>query len=142
MLQPKYTMTGFNWFDRRGTEGVGFVRALRTMLTQNMPSILPELRIALSHNFADIHAKHPVINGKTPFRQRSTNKFTHNVSTGERHSPVYPMVVQLTVLANALSFFGKDLARDQKFMHSALDFIEDTLKTAEIVRLLPKFLAP
>ncbi|EHK99466.1 hypothetical protein M7I_4623 [Glarea lozoyensis 74030] len=28
MLQPVYTMTGFNWFDRRGTEGVGFVRAL------------------------------------------------------------------------------------------------------------------
>ena len=44
MLQPNYTMHGFSWFDRRGTEGVGFVRALRTLLTNNMPTILPELR--------------------------------------------------------------------------------------------------
>ncbi|KAL9636718.1 MAG: hypothetical protein Q9204_002142 [Flavoplaca sp. TL-2023a] len=51
------------------------------------------------------------------------------------------MVVKLTVLTNALAFFGKDLARDEKFMHAALDYIEDTLKTAEVVRLLPGFMA-
>ena len=45
MLQPQYTMHGFNWFDRRGTEGVGFVRALRTLLTNNLPTILPDLRV-------------------------------------------------------------------------------------------------
>ncbi|MCJ1352523.1 MAG: hypothetical protein MMC33_002507 [Icmadophila ericetorum] len=116
-------MSGFNWFDRRGTEGVGFVRALRTLLTNNMPAILPDLRIAIASNFAEMHAKHPII-------------------SGSRHSPVYPMIVQLTVLTNALAFFGKDLARDKKFMHSALDYIEDTLKTAEVVRLLPKFITP
>ena len=27
-------------------------------------------------------------------------------------------------------------------MHAALDYIEDTLKTAEVVRLLPKSIAP
>ena len=57
-------MHGFNWFDRRGTEGVGFVRALRTLLTNNMPAILPDLRIAIAQNFAKMHAKHPIINGK------------------------------------------------------------------------------
>ncbi|KAL9032050.1 MAG: hypothetical protein Q9180_006732, partial [Flavoplaca navasiana] len=31
--------------------------------------------------------------------------------------------------------------RDEKFMHAALDYIEDTLKTAEVVRLLPGFMA-
>ncbi|KAL8888276.1 MAG: hypothetical protein Q9192_006202, partial [Flavoplaca navasiana] len=51
------------------------------------------------------------------------------------------MIVKLTVLTNALAFFGKDLARDEKFMHAALDYIEDTLKTAEVVRLLPGFMA-
>jgi hypothetical protein len=48
MLQPKYSMHGFNWFDRRGTEGVGFIKALRTLLTNHLPVILPDLRIAIS----------------------------------------------------------------------------------------------
>lgn len=43
MLQPLYTMNGFNWFDKRGVEGVGFVRVLRTLLTRNLPRLLPDL---------------------------------------------------------------------------------------------------
>jgi hypothetical protein len=64
MLQPKYTMAGFNWFDRRGTEGVGFVRALRTLLTNNLPEVLPELRISVSNLIDEMHASHPVVDGK------------------------------------------------------------------------------
>lgn len=45
MLQPLYTMNGFNWFDQRGAEGVGFVRTLRTLLTNNLPRLLPDLRV-------------------------------------------------------------------------------------------------
>jgi len=37
-------MNGFNWFDRRGVEGVGFVRTLRTLLTNNLPQLLPDLQ--------------------------------------------------------------------------------------------------
>lgn len=44
MFQPEYTMHGFNWHDQRGVEGIGFVRALRTLLTQHLPSIMPSLR--------------------------------------------------------------------------------------------------
>lgn len=43
MLQPLYTMNGFNWFDQGGVEGVGFVRTLRTLLTNNIPKLLPDL---------------------------------------------------------------------------------------------------
>ncbi|CAG8984288.1 hypothetical protein HYALB_00010713 [Hymenoscyphus albidus] len=46
ILQPIYTMNGFNWFDRRGVEGVGFVKTLRTLLTNNLPQLLPRLSIA------------------------------------------------------------------------------------------------
>ena len=56
-------MTGFSWFDQRGTEGVGFVRALRTLLTNNIPAILPELRITISTAIDDMHASHPIVNG-------------------------------------------------------------------------------
>lgn len=69
------------------------------------------------------------------------------------------MVVQLTVSTNSLAFFGKELgnhthyptylvssswhfeASNTEFMKSALDFIEHTLMTAELVRLLPQVLA-
>ncbi|KAI1273034.1 cytochrome P450 [Xylaria sp. FL0933] len=122
MLQPVYTMHGFNWFDRRGTEGVGFVRALRTLLTNNLPQILPELGTIIKATFIQIHAKHKVVNGA-------------------RHSPVYPSIVKLVVMSNALSFFGKDLAMNEEFLASALSYVEETLICAEIVKLLPKRLA-
>ncbi|KAI0581515.1 hypothetical protein TUN199_06639 [Pyrenophora tritici-repentis] len=123
MLQPVYTMHGFNWFDRRGTEGVGFIRALRTLLTNNLPKILPDLTCIIRTRFQELHAGHPFVNGK-------------------KQSDVYYMTVKLVVLSNAVSFFGKDLAKDEQFMTSALAYIEETLICAEIVRLLPKFMTP
>ncbi|KAH8593607.1 cytochrome P450 [Bisporella sp. PMI_857] len=122
MLQPKYTMHGFNWFNVRGTEGVGFIKALRTLLTNNMPSILPDLRFGITENLNQLIESHPVVDGS-------------------RHSPLYPMIVKLTVLTNCHAFFGKELSTDSKFLEYALGFIEDTLMTAELVRLLPEFLA-
>lgn len=44
MLQPKYTMRNFEWQDQRGIEGTGFVRALRSLLTANLPGLLPRLK--------------------------------------------------------------------------------------------------
>ncbi|KAH8688014.1 cytochrome P450 [Tricladium varicosporioides] len=123
MLQPVYTMHGFNWFDRRGTEGVGFVRALRTLLTNNLPHILPDLGIIIRTRFEELNSTYPIENGS-------------------RLSPVYPLVVKLVVLSNALSFFGEDLTKNEQFMESALAYIEETLICAEIVRLIPKFLVP
>ncbi|KAF4631712.1 hypothetical protein G7Y89_g6427 [Cudoniella acicularis] len=64
MLQPVYTMHGFNWFDRRGTEGVGFVRALRTLLTNNLPQILPDLGVIVRTRFMELHSTHTTQNAK------------------------------------------------------------------------------
>ena len=36
-------MQGFEWKDQRGIEGVGFVRALRSLLTSHLPVVLPKL---------------------------------------------------------------------------------------------------
>ena len=46
-----YTMNGFNWLDRRGAEGLGFVRTLRTLLTNNLPQILPDLRVLANNHW-------------------------------------------------------------------------------------------
>lgn len=64
MLQPTYTMQKFNWFDKRGVDGMPLVRTLRTLLTNNIPEILPEIRLAISALFDEMHDKHPVVDGK------------------------------------------------------------------------------
>jgi hypothetical protein len=64
MLQPVYTMNGFNWLDKRGTEGVGFVRTLRTLLTNSLPKLLPELGALNRARFEDLYSKHPVVDGR------------------------------------------------------------------------------
>ncbi len=43
MLQPKYTMYGFEWQDQRGVEGTGFVRALRSRMTSQLSYFHPHL---------------------------------------------------------------------------------------------------
>lgn len=62
VLQPQYTMHGFNWYEKP-TEGVGFVRALRTLLTNSLPEILPSLGVVVRERFAELHDKHSVVNG-------------------------------------------------------------------------------
>jgi hypothetical protein len=123
MLQPMYTMQNFNWFDRRGTEGVGFIRALRTLLTNNLPQILPDLSAIIRSRMEEIGDTYPTVNGAKEYL-------------------IYPTIVKLVVLSNAVSFFGKDLAKNEGFMESALEYIEQTLICAEIVRVLPKFMRP
>ncbi|KAL8636995.1 MAG: hypothetical protein Q9228_005685 [Teloschistes exilis] len=63
-------------------------------------------------------------------------------SVGIKALPLYSMVKEAVVHANALSFFGRDLAHDQVFLKSATDFIESTLLFAEIIRLVPTAIAP
>ena len=58
-----YTMHGFNWFDKRGTEGVGFVRALRTLLTNNLPGILPDLGRINRARFGELRSEYCIENG-------------------------------------------------------------------------------
>ena len=53
MLQPRYTMQGFEWKDQRGLEGIGFVRALRSLMTAQLPMLLPSLRSTLEKEVAN-----------------------------------------------------------------------------------------
>lgn len=64
LFQPKYTMHGFEWTDLRGTDGVGFVRVLRSLLTSHLPSLLLDIRSAISRGLEDELASHKVVDGK------------------------------------------------------------------------------
>ncbi|KAL6876964.1 cytochrome P450 [Trichoderma novae-zelandiae] len=123
ILQPRYTMQNFNWFDKKGVDGTPLVRTLRTLLTNHLPDILPDARRSMSVLFDSLVESRPMGNGSST-------------------SPLFPMVVEAIALTNATAFFGKDLSRDKGFMTAALSFIEQTLITAEVVRILPSAVAP
>ncbi|KAI0019487.1 cytochrome P450 [Xylariomycetidae sp. FL0641] len=61
---------------------------------------------------------------------------------GHRQSPVYPMIKKLTVVLNAASLFGTDIVKNEEFLDSALAYVEETLLNAEIVKLMPRLIAP
>ncbi|PQE05922.1 cytochrome p450 protein [Rutstroemia sp. NJR-2017a BVV2] len=153
MLQPKYTMHGFNWYDRRGTEGVGFIRALRTHLTNNLPQILPDLGIIVKTRFAELHAKHKLIGGRTHVSSTvastryllannlpNCRKQTFSSISNDREAGGF---VKCGVIFWERSSASMQLeSNNEQFMISALAYIEETIIGAEVMRLIPKFLAP
>lgn len=58
-------MHGFEWKDQRGIEGTGFVRALRSLLTSHLPSILPNLDSAIADQFEREITNYKVVNGQS-----------------------------------------------------------------------------
>lgn len=51
-------MYGFNWFDQRGRDGLGRIRALHTLLTNYLPHILPNMRESLVSKMTEILKQH------------------------------------------------------------------------------------
>lgn len=91
MLRPLYTMNGFNWFDKRGVEGVGFVRTLRNLLTNKLPQILPDLGLLTRTRWSELLSEPKVVDGST-------------------HAAIYPMMMNTVVLLNARPLFGEELS--------------------------------
>ncbi|KAI3324417.1 cytochrome P450 [Xylariaceae sp. AK1471] len=123
MLQPKYTMHGFCWFDIRGTEGVGFERALRTLLTSYMPGVLPDLSRLVKVRFDQLRIKHTTVKGVP-------------------ETKVASLMNQLVAITNAYVLFGEETCNNVEFMNAASTFMEQTLAVAEILRLIPAFAVP
>ena len=56
-------MYGFEWQEKRGVEGTGFVRALRSLLTAHLPSFLPTLRFMIEESVREEVARSPFHDG-------------------------------------------------------------------------------
>ncbi|KAF7506029.1 hypothetical protein GJ744_012276 [Endocarpon pusillum] len=123
MLQPRYTMHGFNWPDIRGAEGVGFIKALRTILTNHLPDLIPGLDLVIS---------------------KELNKILDQCKSFQsgKKLRIYQEMSRLVVSANAYAFFGEHLAFDEEFMGYASTTTEETFKYAELIRLLPSWAQP
>lgn len=109
MFQPQYTMHGFNWVDRRGQDGIGYVRALRSLLTAHLPQILPDLRSIIEHEITNSYnTNSKTINGK-PFSV--LNVHVTNPSRGVKHFPAFDELKRIVVKTNGFAFFGRDLGK-------------------------------
>ena len=64
ILQPKHTMSNFNWLDKKGAEGAPLLKTLRNLLTGHLPEILPEIRRSMSGLFDRLYDSHPILNGE------------------------------------------------------------------------------
>ncbi|KAF1951060.1 cytochrome P450 [Byssothecium circinans] len=114
-------MHGFVWVDRRGQDGIGFVRTFRTLLTSHVPMMIPGLRSVIEAQIAR-HSK-PGNNG-----------------TRQLHA--FEAIKRTIVTTVGFSFFGQDILPNQAFMDAAYDNIEHVMHASEAIRIMPKFLAP
>ncbi|KAI1126713.1 cytochrome P450 [Nemania abortiva] len=124
MLQPKYTMHGFSWFDLRGAEGFGVERVIRTLLTNFLPEILPDVSRMARVRMEKLLPSHTVI-GK-----------------GGAETSVFGLMKELVAHINAYVLFGKELCDNDTFMRAASTFMDQTLVVAEIIRLVPRWAVP
>ena len=83
-----------------------------------------------------------------PLHRVVSNKFDEEFRIakgvqGERKQiQSFAMAKRLITAANSLVFFGERLCQDPVFLEAALDYPEDLLKTAEVLRFVPSILAP
>ncbi|KAM0525737.1 hypothetical protein ACHAPE_000448 [Trichoderma viride] len=122
ILQPKYTMHGFEWQDQRGVEGTGFVRALRSLLTSHLQDFQPDLerlvKDCLEIEFKDVH------------------------SDGFSHVKLFPVMKRLVTKVNCFVFFGEELSQNAEFTAAALEFPQAVIFAAEFLSITPSFMKP
>lgn len=123
MLQPKYTMQSFEWQDQRGIEGTGFVRALRSLLTANLPGLLPRIKEIIKQ---ELQLETQLCIG----------------ADGISNVRIFPAIKRIIAKVNCFVFFSEQLLQNQEFVEAALQFPFDVIMAAELVRMVPGFLAP
>jgi len=52
-------MNGFEWHSIRGFESLGFVKALRTLLTRHIPVLLPKIDTLIRMRIGEFYTAHP-----------------------------------------------------------------------------------
>ncbi|RAK94386.1 cytochrome P450 [Aspergillus costaricaensis CBS 115574] len=127
ILQPKYTMSGFEWQDQRGIEGTGFVRALRSRLTAHLPGMLPDLKRMVEAAITE-ELSTPETDGML------------TIKPGSVHCRLFPLIKRAVTKVNCFVFFGEQLAQNPEFTAAALEFPQTVIFASEILRITPSFL--
>ena len=63
ILQPKHTVVGFEWHDKKGFDGAPLLRTIRYFVTAHLPNIFPYIRASIRFRFDSQVETHPIIKG-------------------------------------------------------------------------------
>lgn len=124
LFMPEYTMNGLEVHNSTKANGNQYMRALRVIL----PSQLKFMQASLFHSIRD-----------------TTSGIFEDLSNGLqgwKEVNHFDLAKKTITAANSRAFFGEDLSSIPAFLKAALEYPEDLFRTAEVLRLLPKFLAP
>ncbi|CAG8952927.1 hypothetical protein HYFRA_00007642 [Hymenoscyphus fraxineus] len=121
MFQPTYTMLGHNWLDERGAEGIGYVRAVGTLFPRQLLAIMPTMEKIVAASFEDFSELYQI--------QKDTRKL-----------PAYELTKNIICKLNGFCFFGDELAQNELFMQKIFQYNEEVITSAEVLRLVPKFM--
>jgi cytochrome P450 len=124
MFQPQYTMNGLEVKNDMTANGSVHSRALRVLLRSKLSSLEKPV------------AKHIALCFENELAKAETNP------NGWFALKTYDMAKRLSAATNCLVFFGAELTGDHEFLDAALAYPEHLMQTAEILRLLPSFVAP
>lgn len=123
MLQPQFTMEGLKVADEMAGNGSVHTRVLRVLLRSRLPQLEPELGSIITAE----------INRQAQFVQSTNEEF---------QLKSFSFTKRLFTVVNARVFFGEQLYRDENFLRLAEDYLDHLFQTAEVLRLLPSWLAP
>lgn len=156
ILQPKHTMTNFNWLDKRGADGAPLLKTLRTDLNGHLPTILPEIRRSMSGLLDRLHNTHQIVDGehfiescKSSLRLILFTQLSNDPRCILWLSNPSPSLTPWHSLERILvsgciirparqdQKLMPDSAQNEDFLGVGSDFIEQTLIIAEVCRLLP-----
>lgn len=116
-------MNGLQVSDNMFDNGTIHTRVFRVVLRSSLPSLTLLLSRTIASNF---------------------DKAFSNArdQRGWKDLPIFSVSKGLITSANALVFFGSDLADNKIFLDASLAYVEDLFTTAEVLRLTPALIHP
>ena len=108
-------MYGFEWQEKRGVEGTGFVRALRGLLTAQLPSFFPTLRTMIEQSIREEIDQSQLHDGKDCCAYERQGPPVRLIFLGYAEVALFPMVKRVVTKANSFVFFGEELCESVSF---------------------------
>jgi hypothetical protein len=109
ILQPKHTMAGFDWHDRKGFDGAPLLKSIGVLLKGHLPHILPEIRQSMSVLLDELKA----VNGNAIAHFKYCSMPLTDIAD-PKGVAVYHVILKAVTHSNAYSFFGKELCKLQR----------------------------
>ena len=78
MFQPRFTMNGFELQEQRSIDGTGYVRALRVLLTANLPTLQPRIQEKISQAFKEYLSEKSPNDGMTLLQKGEISSISHS----------------------------------------------------------------